>query len=329
MIFIFVASFVEAKPLISCLNLKRQNDIKPFEIYKNCIENHKAKHNENKLESDINNIIYLTITNQGKENAAAAVGYMMGKYFTYEEESIVLNIGIAAGNENTKLGEFYQINKIHSIDSGRDYFPFIYDNYFKETTLLSGSKILDNFLGVISKKDISSVEVQTKKDNKEKLLYDMESEGIFLAALHFVTPDRIIILKAVSDNGVKASTNLKEDINKAIENFNSEILLKYINHLGMKIAKERKKSEVENSLEKNFEFKNEKGEIIKFLLQDLKCSSSMELELEKLLGYANSAGIDINQIINTLYREKVLPVKSRADGKKVLLEIKEKILSQL
>lgn len=97
----------------------------------------------------------------------------------------------------------------------------------------------------------------------------------------------------------------------------------------MKIAKERKKSEVENSLEKNFEFKNEKGEIIKFLLQDLKCSSSMELELEKLLGYANSAGIDINQIINTLYREKVLPVKSRADGKKVLLEIKEKILSQL
>lgn len=55
----------------------------------------------------------------------------------------------------------------------------------------------------------------------------------------------------------------------------------------------------------------------------------MELELEKLLGYANSAGIDINQIINTLYREKVLPVKSRADGKKVLLEIKEKILSQL
>lgn len=160
MLYFICAFYNEAKPIINFYKLKRVNENKFFQVFEN----------EN---------IKLIISGIGKINSAIATAHIVSKY-GISDEDIIMNVGIC-GSKNRKIGEAVLVNKIHDIETGKDYYPDILIKHkFKEGTLETFSKAVVDF--VI--KDIC----------------DMEGSGFFNASLKFFSPHQIQLVKVVSDH---------------------------------------------------------------------------------------------------------------------------------
>lgn len=277
MIYIFASSITEARPLIKALNLKRDISHKAFEIYTDNSEKQ----------------FHLTITGTGEENAASAVSYAVRNKINNNDYFI--NVGIAAGTKETALRKLYRINKIHFIENSKDFYPFIYSDEFEEAPIFSGNKVLKEFPAELE---------------KTPLLYDMESAGFFIAASHFVAPDKIIIIKTVSDNGIKNEINLGKSINDAVNIFSNEKLINFLYSL----------LNVENKAE------NKEGH---WGEEYFLCSASMREEYYKMLSFCEKADLSFDFEITKLIILGYLPVKNRKQGKLALSELKKNILSEL
>lgn len=122
MIFLTCALYIEAKPLIEKLNLKRIDEGK-FQIFKN-------------------DNITLIVTGSGRLNAAIALTYLLTKSGCSSDDFII-NIGICAGTK--VLGRAFLINKITDTSTNRTYYPdVLYKHSFYEGELFSGNEILSD-----------------------------------------------------------------------------------------------------------------------------------------------------------------------------------------
>ena len=162
MLYIVTALYIEAKPLISLFNLKKDNTYTKFQVFSN----------EN---------IKLIISGTGKIKSATALTYLISNKDIKENEYII-NIGfIASLNNNSQLGDIVYISKIQNAYSDTTFYPeIIYKHNFLEGSLTTFDKIIDN-----------------KIENIEYI--DMEAYGFFQTASIFFKKDKIIILKIVSD----------------------------------------------------------------------------------------------------------------------------------
>lgn len=162
MLYIVTALYIEAKPLISLFNLKKDNTYTKFQVFSN--ENTK-----------------LIISGTGKIKSATALTYLISNK-DIKENDYIINIGfIASSNNNSQLGDIVYISKIQNAYSDTTFYPeMIYKHNFLEGSLITFDKIIEN-----------------KIENVEYI--DMEAYGFFQTASIFFKKDKIFLLKIVSD----------------------------------------------------------------------------------------------------------------------------------
>ena len=117
MIYIFMALYAEAKPLIKKLDLKKINSRFKFTQYESPE-------------------ICLTITGVGSIAASTAVGAVCASR-DIGEMDILVNIGSCAGSASSLHG-IYLIHKITDSVTGRTYYPdMLYRHMFKEAEIVT------------------------------------------------------------------------------------------------------------------------------------------------------------------------------------------------
>ena len=161
MLYIVTALYIEAKPLISLFNLKKDNSYTKFQVFSN---------------EDVK----LIISGTGKVKSATALTYLVSKEDIKKNDYIV-NIGFVASNKNSQLGDIVYVSKIQNAYSDFDFYPeMIYKHNFLEGSLTTFDSI-----------------VEKKIENTEYI--DMEAYGFFQTASIFFKKDKIMVLKIVSD----------------------------------------------------------------------------------------------------------------------------------
>ena len=161
MLYIVTALYIEAKPLISLFNLKKDNSYTKFQVFSN---------------EDVK----LIISGTGKVKSATALTYLISKEDIKKNDYIV-NIGFVASNKNSQLGDIVYVSKIQNAYSDFDFYPeMIYKHNFLEGSLTTFDSI-----------------VEKKIENIEYI--DMEAYGFFQTASIFFKKDKIVVLKIVSD----------------------------------------------------------------------------------------------------------------------------------
>lgn len=184
MIYIAVALTVEAKPLITYFKLKKDNEIKKYQVFKN-------------------EEITLIITGSGIMQGAIAVTYVLGN-LDIGEEDIFVNFGICgAVKDSFSIGDIILCNKIINNCSKKNFYPdMLFKHKFKEGTLETFFQVVD------------------EKMEKEKIkgeIVDMEGAGICEAASLFFSQHQINIIKIVSDY-LNTSKITAEKVMELVEN---------------------------------------------------------------------------------------------------------------
>ena len=166
MIYIAVALTVEAKPLITYFKLKKDNEIKKHQVFKN-------------------EEIILIITGSGMLQGAIAVTYVLGR-LDIGEEDIFVNLGICGAVKDTiSIGDIILCNKIINNSSKKNFYPdMLFKHKFKEGAL-------ETFFHVVDKK--------MELDKIQGEIVDMEGAGICEAASLFFSQHQINVIKIVSD----------------------------------------------------------------------------------------------------------------------------------
>ncbi len=170
---IITALHLEARPIIQCFGLKKDPLSRRLPVY-------------------LGDDICLAVCGTGKTKAAAATGWMLGKYDAAGagQGTVAINFGLA-GCPNTKipLGTLFAINKITDHATNRHFYPEMALNLsLPENSLTTHDH-------PVTKEQIP---------NDENSLVDMEGSGFFTAAAAFLPVPRIICLKLVSDHLEKA-----------------------------------------------------------------------------------------------------------------------------
>lgn len=165
MIYVAAALTAEAKPLITYFKLKRDNEIKKYQVFKN-------------------EEIILIITGSGMMQGAIGTTYVLSS-LNIREEDIFVNLGICgAVKEIFQVGDIVLCNKITNNGNGKSFYPdMLFRHKLKEGALESFFHVLDK-----------SMESEIKGE-----LVDMEGAGIYEAASLFFSQHQINIIKIVSD----------------------------------------------------------------------------------------------------------------------------------
>lgn len=184
MIYIAVALTVEAKPLMTYFKLKKDNEIKKYQVFKN-------------------EEITLIITGSGIMQGAIAVTYVLGN-LDIGEEDIFVNLGICgAVKDSFSIGDIILCNKIINNCSKKNFYPdMLFKHKFKEGTLETFFQVVDE---------------RMEKEKIKGEIVDMEGAGVCEAASLFFSQHQINIIKIVSDY-LNTSKITAEKVMELVEN---------------------------------------------------------------------------------------------------------------
>lgn len=144
MLYIVTALYIEAKPLISLFNLKKDNSYTKFQVFSN----------EN---------VKLIISGTGKIKSATALTYLISKEDIKKNDYIV-NIGFVASNKDSQLGDVVYISKIQNAYSDFDFYPeMIYKHNFLEGSLTTFDSIVESKIEDIEYIDMGKPMVFSKQ----------------------------------------------------------------------------------------------------------------------------------------------------------------------
>lgn len=273
MITVFVAMKQEAAPLIERLSLKHTSS-PIFETYEN-------------------ERIRLIITGLGKINAASAAGFCLGRYGT---DSHYINYGTAAGKD-MQIGKTFFAAQIIDESSSKECFPDIADHSFPHVSLHTVDKPI-----LIS---------NSPESISEKLpIYDMEAFGIFSALKNAVTPDRITIIKTVTDSGTPDFSKTKQ----MLEN-SADTVCDYIEKLADETEEHNNNGFCGNPKELKFD-----NSFLEKLCEEFKCSESMSIQLKQFIRYMDASGEHETLLkkLDDLTQKGLLPAPDRRHGKQAL-----------
>ena len=180
MIYLSTALYHEARPFIDHFGLKKN-------------------HNFNKTDVFENDEIRLVITGTGKIQTAISLATVLT--VCHDGESIV-NIGICGTvDSRTSVGDLFVVHEVRDYSSRRRYYPDILFDYN-----IPGAAVT-TFDRPLAAGDLATIE-----DRLE--IVDMEASGFYEAAARHFSPDKIRILKVVSDHleGIRCTPELVTDI---------------------------------------------------------------------------------------------------------------------
>ncbi len=272
MIFLVFALKIEAEPFINKLELKKVHNINKTRIYKR------------------ENIVAL-ITGTGLINAAASLSYGLSKYYNNKND-IIINIGIAGGPKELKIGDPVLINKIIGVD-GNEFFPDISEHPFKEGTL----------------KTVLKTEI--KNDKNDNYLQDLEGEALYCVSQNYVYQNNIHLIKIVSD--FKDIDYLNKVKVVDILNKNKKEIINYINYLKDKSLEYNNKEKILSEKE---------ADLIEVVANNLNLSVYLKNEfVKKSIDYKNRK----NNLIKLLKKYDSIIVSNKLDRGKYYDEIKSEL----
>ncbi len=163
---ILSALLCEARPVIERYRLKKDFDYKKFDVFRN----------EN---------IFLIISGIGRLKAAVAATYILNRVNSHSS-ILMLNLGIAGSTHiEHGIGHSFLVNKIIDTNTDRAYYPdILYKHKLPEIQIATFDKIV--------------TDRETTGDYSG--LVDMEAAGFAAAALTFLGPHQIALMKIVSDH---------------------------------------------------------------------------------------------------------------------------------
>lgn len=295
MIYIFVALYPEAKPIIQRLGLKRQRAEIGFDIYA----------------ADTPGI-RLVITGAGIVNAAAAVGSVLAYYHggRDREDVTLINFGSCAGRG--RAGKVYLCNKIIDRISGHTFYPdILYRHDFAESYVVTEPEILREGLDNLQEGGLHNPGVLKEgQDNfPGEELHDMEAAAIYQAGSRFLGPHQMSFIKVISDAGTGGELCAKE-LTEIME-AGTEDFLKFLAD-----CIERNAHEGGQASEQEFEQ----------LCEELHCSETMRMAVRQCVKYWSLSGVDYQKVIRQMREQKELPCRDRREGKKRFGELKKRLL---
>lgn len=287
MIYIFMALYAEAKPLIEKLDLKKINSRFKFTQY-------------------ASPEICLTITGVGSIAASTAVGAVCASR-DIGETDILVNIGSCAGSASSLHG-IYLIHKITDAVTGRTYYPdMLYKHMFKEAEIVT--------IPSVKTKEKSKPVSSPTLELASALLCDMEAAAIYQAGSYFLGPHQMQFLKVVSDEGNGEAVT--PDMLMECMRMHVDAMISFFDTL-QAITKERKEQELVFS-------EMETGWLVQ-LCEDLHCSAVMQASVEQLCRYWKLSGIDYVSHISEMYAQGVLPCKDKREGKRLIDVFRKELL---
>ncbi len=210
------------------------------------------------LKSFVSEDCTVVITGVGKINMAYSVGKVLGnKSRTDCSNDFVINFGCTCSKN---LEGCFFVNKITDISSGRDFYPDMI-------------RIPDSNEAHLFTSDLVVLNPDCDR------LYDMEGSAFFESTSKHISPDRIFLIKCVSDSGSDKVS--RDSIIKACESG-----VDYV----------RKIIDVYSpAKEVSLEF-DERSKLY--------ITSSIESQLNELVSFSNSLGININTIFKKYTDDK-------------------------
>ena len=273
MIYIFVALYCEAKPIITKYGLKPDGGYTLGSF------------------SDAENKIKVILTGVGKTGSSAAVAYSCAK-FGITSDDFIINIGTAGGGRSRSGA--YILNRITDADSGRPYYPdMIYRTGLPESSCTT----------------VSNVATEEMINADDEMLWEMEASGFADAARLFMPPDKVQLIKVVSDRGHDSKKDLIDELLESTIADNMQDIAAAL-EVFMAIDEGHKEDEgIDASVEEEF-----------------KCSETMRQDLRKILIYLKNSGRDIKPVLALMRKEGIIPAKDRRQGKEALGELKRRII---
>lgn len=275
MLYLFVPLYQEGAALIEKMKLKKRNRVHGLDSF----EREDGK-------------VLLTIMGTGKDNAVYAVSSLLAIHPVKEDDFVIL-YGSAAGISTGTEG-LYQAVRADDLTSRRTYYPDpVWNTGIREAVFETGMNIM------------REEERKQLERSDETVLYDMESAGVFFAAMKHIGPHQILLFRFVSDHG---------------ERIDSEALAKKAGQYADQIM------HVCQMLEEMTEDENtepDDTESVERFSEHIHASTTMRRQLDQLAAYAQAAGLDMEEILKPYLLQDCA---SRQEGKKVLHAVEEDIL---
>ncbi|NLO37564.1 MAG: hypothetical protein GX112_14620 [Clostridiaceae bacterium] len=160
-----VALLAEARPVIEANKMKRDMTARAFPLYRGADQ-------------------MLVVSGTGKLRAAMAVAYLFGACPEQLQDAFLVNFGCCGTDlKAIEPGCLVLAGRVTDLDTGRDYYPD-----FQQA------------LG-LDPVHLRCASTPVRQNGPENgAWYDMESAGFCEAAARFVSADRLLVLKIVSDH---------------------------------------------------------------------------------------------------------------------------------
>lgn len=285
MLEIFCALYIEAKPLIEHLQLK-----KTF-----CIKGHDSFMN-------VDASIRLTITGSGKINACSSVARVLE---TCHADTVVLSYGSCA-YLNEVHEDVYIAHRIGDIDTCLCFYPdVLYQTGIQECTFLSGSRLLSTKTNpresIICQNDLKQQLLTIQQQLQDVCVYDTETSAIYETCNQFLGPHQIYCVRFPTDTDA-SKVNI-DDICKK-----SEAVYAKVERL-ITILVERKQQNITESIEEtNIRIAFE---------QHIYATKAMQQQIQQMIKYCKIMGIEYMQFMQ-MYMQ--LEVTSKQEGKQIFHE---------
>ena len=287
MLYIFMALAAEAKPLIKELKLKQNTNSILYPNY-----------------SDSEGKLTLVVTGVGPIASASCLASILASRrliasldkeeetsFPFnQDEDFILNIGTCASK--APIGSIFLVNKLIDTWQNRTFYPdCLISLDLNETSCFSSVKVLNQS------------DLPTSSNNE---VFDMEAAFLYQAAAHYLSQDKMIFLKIVSDNGLAGDESFDPKLfSDAISNVMIQNLPPIIGVIS-KILCLQKKEVCEFPYEDEIFYKN-------FII-DMKASVTMTHQINQIFRFASTLGLDYQGIIQKLYDSGELPCQSKREG---------------
>ena len=368
MIFIFAAHYGEVENIIKRKKMGKRKISFPFlQYFSKGLSKAKGESGEGNAEGDAEGIevserrgdILLTLTGEGRNNAAAAVAATLAREGA-KRGDILLSIGSAAmlkgAGEDRLLGKWFLIHALEEEGSGRTFYPeLLYQTGFPSARLITGDKVLrrSDATWATETKSYSSTEEEIspasdsgkenvtpfgtnefvpmcgerpeRMDTEETLLYDMESTAVFQSANAFLSLENLFFLRSATDFGVGELESGQLGSGKTVPEMLREQMRKEEEKVFSFLSHvERLDAEKEKEREKEETFLRESTT----LAEELRLSFVLEKKLERLLSYAESLSSEWKSYFQKKREEGLLPCRDKRGGQKVLSDFTAWLLVQ-
>ena len=291
MLYITAALYEEAAPFLAALSLKKEPSFRHFDLF-------------------LGDNAMLLLTKTGAMRAAVATSSFLTT-FPPQKNDMFLSVGTAAClNQSIPCSSAFILQQIIDAGSGRSVYPeLIYRSPFPEARLTTVPQIIT-----------SAATEQNNTSYKHivsPMLYDMESSGIYEAAIPYFLCEQLLFCRIVSDHAVDLTSLSYSEIRKKVTLYiaeHTETIIRWIQNI------EQNRKVPKQLSEKHIEFYER-------VCAALRLSTASQAELKRMILYLYLNNIDyLSDMEHFLSLPLLSPCKTKKEGLFYLGQLKKHFL---